>query len=55
MVPASGGAPIQLTRAKKSSTSPAWSPDGQWLAFVSDRSDKRQIYLILPAAANLAR
>ena len=37
---------IQLTRAKKSSTSPAWSPDGQWIAFVSDRTDKRQIYLI---------
>jgi dipeptidyl aminopeptidase/acylaminoacyl peptidase len=44
------GAPpaIQLTRAKKSSSAPAWSPDGEWLAFVSDRSDKRQIYLIDP-------
>lgn len=40
--------PIQLTRAKKSSTSPAWSPDGAWIAFISDRSDKRQIYLISP-------
>ena len=40
--------PIQLTRAKKSSTSPAWSPDGTWIAFISDRSDKRQIYLISP-------
>ena len=37
---------VQLTRAKKSSTSPAWSPDGNWIAFVSDRTDKRQIYLI---------
>ena len=41
-----GGAPIQLTRAKKSSSAPAWSPDGGWLAFVSDRTDKRQLYLI---------
>ncbi len=43
-----GGAPVQLTRAKKSSSSPSWSPDGRWLAFVSDRSDKRQLYLIRP-------
>ncbi|CAN5790816.1 hypothetical protein BH24ACI5_BH24ACI5_25720 [soil metagenome] len=46
---ASGGEPIQLTRAKKSSTAPAWSPDGTWLAFGSDRTDKRQLYLIHPA------
>jgi Tol biopolymer transport system component len=45
---ASGGAPVQLTRAKKSSSSPAWSPDGKWLAFISDRTDKRQLYLISP-------
>jgi dipeptidyl aminopeptidase/acylaminoacyl peptidase len=36
----------QLTRGKKSSTQPAWSPDGAWLAFVSDRTDKRQVYRI---------
>lgn len=46
---ARGGQPIQLTRAKKSSSAPAWSPDGRWLAFTSDRTDKRQIYLINPA------
>lgn len=40
------GATRQLTRGKKSSTSPAWSPDGAWLAFASDREDKRQIYLL---------
>lgn len=39
----------QLTRGKKSSTQPAWSTDGTWLAFVSDRSDKRQLYRINPA------
>jgi dipeptidyl aminopeptidase/acylaminoacyl peptidase len=38
----------QLTNAKKSSQSPAWSPDGSTVAFVSDRTDKRQIYLINP-------
>jgi len=43
-------APRQLTNAKKSSQSPAWSPDGSKLAFISDRTDKRQIYLINPQA-----
>src|SRR4051812_48905902 len=33
-------APRQLTNAKKSSQSPAWSPDGSKLAFTSDRTDK---------------
>ena len=43
------GSPRQLTNGKKSSLSPAWSPDGSRMAFVSDRTDKRQIYLISPA------
>ncbi len=38
----------QLTTAKKSSSAPAWSPDGRRLAFISDRTDKRQIYVIDP-------
>jgi dipeptidyl aminopeptidase/acylaminoacyl peptidase len=42
------GATHQLTASKKSSQSPAWSPDGAKLAFVSDRSDKRQLYVINP-------
>jgi dipeptidyl aminopeptidase/acylaminoacyl peptidase len=33
-----------LTNAKKSSLQPAFSPDGRWLAFVSDRTDTRQLY-----------
>jgi len=37
----------QLTNhPKKSSTSPAWSPDGAMLAFATDRDDKRQVYVI---------
>ena len=43
------GAVRQLTsHAKKSSTSPVWSPDGATLAFATDRDDKRQIYVIDP-------
>jgi dipeptidyl aminopeptidase/acylaminoacyl peptidase len=47
---ASGGAPRQLTNARKSSRAPAWSPDGSKIAFISDRSDKSQIYVINPTA-----
>src|SRR5439155_15382121 len=38
----------QLSSSKKSSSSPAWSPDGSRLAFLSDRTEKRQIYVINP-------
>ncbi len=43
------GNSFQLTRGDKSSTNPRWSPDGQWLAFLSNRvEDKNQIFLINP-------
>lgn len=43
------GKTFQLTRGDKSSTNPRWSPDGQWLAFLSNRvEDKNQIFVINP-------
>ena len=40
-----GGQAFQATQSPKgTSHSPAFSPDGQWLAFLSDRGGKNQIY-----------
>ena len=47
MAPAAGGAPIKLTSSKKPETSPRWSPDGRYLAFLSGRDGKKnQVYLL---------
>jgi len=38
---------IQLTYGEKSSTNPKWSPDGNWIAFTSNRKDnKNNVYLL---------
>ncbi len=42
-----GGEAIRLTTSKKSEGDPRWSPDGKYLAFLSDRDgDETQVYLI---------
>jgi len=53
------GRVVQLTRGKKSSNGAQWSPDGRWIAFLSERElpsngkkdekpDARQIWIISP-------
>jgi dipeptidyl aminopeptidase/acylaminoacyl peptidase len=38
---AEGGHWVQLTRGEKSATNPAWSTDGQWIAFLTPRAGPR--------------
>lgn len=47
MVPTAGGDAIPMTVEEYSSSHPRWSPDGKFLAFLSERSDgKKQIWIL---------
>ena len=46
---ADGKNTVQLTRNAKNNTTPKWSPDGKWIAFLSNRDGKNNIYLIAVA------
>lgn len=43
-----GEEPVQLTKGEHSSWSPKFSPNGKKIAFLSDREDKTQIFIINP-------
>jgi tricorn protease len=48
-VPAEKGVTVNLTRTQGiREMYPAWSPDGQWIAFISDETGDYEIYLLDP-------
>src|SRR5262245_32013109 len=48
LVATSGGAPQRLSTSEVADWSPRWSPDGRFLAFLSDRQQRgtAQLYLL---------
>src|SRR5271170_4067411 len=47
MIPASGGDALPMTAEGVSSSHPRWSPDGKFLAFLSERKEgKTQVWLL---------
>ena len=56
LVPADGSlAPRRVTWNKGSDSNPVWSPDGQWIAFVSKRGDAPPQLYLLPRAGGEAQ
>ena len=46
-LPVKDGEPINLTKTSDSrEKNAAWSPDGRWIAFISDKTGEEEIYLI---------
>jgi dipeptidyl aminopeptidase/acylaminoacyl peptidase len=47
MVPTGGGDPVQMTSSEADASTPQWSPDGRYLAVLSDRKDEiTQVWLL---------
>ncbi|QSO47866.1 S9 family peptidase [Alicyclobacillus mengziensis] len=56
LVSTEDGKKTLFTNSEKSETAPAWSPDGQWLAFLSNRgSDTMQLYVMPEAGGEAIR
>ena len=52
---ADGGREWPLTPDDQSCDDPQWSPEGRWIAFVSERSGKRNLWVIRPDGGEAVR
>ncbi|HEY2113734.1 MAG TPA: S9 family peptidase, partial [Candidatus Angelobacter sp.] len=52
IVSAESGWPTQLTVSNQSQSSPAWSPTGRWIAYISDTDGNEQFDIFLVAPSN---
>ncbi|HJS47867.1 MAG TPA: protein kinase [Gemmatimonadales bacterium] len=55
LVPVGGGEPVRLLEARAFNQSPAWSPDGRQLYFLSNRDGPRDVYALTLAASGRPR
>src|SRR5487761_1646774 len=46
LVAVNGGEPLQLTTGESRNSSPQWSPDGRYLAFLSNRTGRSNICVL---------
>ncbi len=55
LVPLDGTSALKLTSGRWSDTGPRWSPDGAWIAFLSNREEKTANIWVLPTMGGEAR
>ena len=55
-VPADKGNTVNLTKTSGANErEPQWSPDGKWIAYISDESGEEELYLVKPDGAEKTR
>ncbi|MBA4179816.1 MAG: peptidase S9 [Anaerolinea sp.] len=55
LVDTDGGEPRQFTAGAKRDSAPRWSPDGMWLAFLSERGEEKPQLCVMPAFGGESR
>ena len=55
LVNADGSGTVQLTKGDKSCDNPQWSPDGKWIAYLSARSGKKNVWVMPPESGEGVR